>query len=60
MSRQAAALLHVPAAEQLSQVENVIGGMRGLKAMLWDASVLDPEEVGYYHLLPSPHPPTLL
>jgi len=28
------------------QVENIIGGMRGLKAMLWEASVLDPNEVG--------------
>ena len=27
------------------QVEHLIGGMRGLKAMLWDASVLDPNEV---------------
>lgn len=27
------------------QVENIIGGMRGLKAMLWEASVLDPLEV---------------
>jgi hypothetical protein len=27
------------------QVENLIGGMRGLKAMLWEASVLDPNEV---------------
>ena len=29
----------------LNQVENIIGGMRGLKAMLWEASVLDPNEV---------------
>jgi citrate synthase len=27
------------------EVENIIGGMRGLKAMLWEASVLDPYEV---------------
>lgn len=27
------------------QVENVIGGMRGLKAMLWEGSLLDPNEV---------------
>ncbi|KAF5391480.1 hypothetical protein D9757_002018 [Collybiopsis confluens] len=26
------------------KVGNVIGGMRGLRAMLWDSSVLDPEE----------------
>ncbi|CAG8681112.1 520_t:CDS:2, partial [Acaulospora colombiana] len=26
------------------KVENIIGGMRGLKAMLWEASVLDPNE----------------
>lgn len=29
------------------KVENVIGGMRGLKSMLWEASVLDPNEVSY-------------
>ena len=29
----------------LEQVEHVVGGMRGLKAMLWEASVLDPNEV---------------
>ena len=28
-----------------TKVENIIGGMRGLKAMLWEASVLDPVEV---------------
>lgn len=39
------------------QVENVIGGMRGLKAMLWDASVLDPIEVC---TLGSPSPFTTL
>lgn len=27
------------------QVENVIGGMRGLKVMLWEGSLLDPNEV---------------
>jgi hypothetical protein len=27
------------------QIENIIGGMRGLKAMLWEGSVLDPNEV---------------
>ncbi|ELU44809.1 citrate synthase [Rhizoctonia solani AG-1 IA] len=27
------------------KIENVIGGMRGLKAMLWEGSVLDPNEV---------------
>jgi hypothetical protein len=27
------------------KVENIIGGMRGLKSMLWEASVLDPNEV---------------
>ncbi|KAJ7940706.1 citrate synthase-like protein [Mycena leptocephala] len=26
------------------KVENIIGGMRGIKAMLWEASVLDPNE----------------
>ena len=26
------------------KIENIIGGMRGLKAMLWEASVLDPNE----------------
>ena len=31
-------------------VENIIGGMRGLKSMLWEASVLDPNEV---RLLPA-------
>jgi hypothetical protein len=29
----------------LFQVENLIGGMRGLKALLWEGSVLDPNEV---------------
>jgi hypothetical protein len=31
-------------AQSSFQVENIIGGMRGLKAMLWEASVLDPNE----------------
>lgn len=31
------------------QVDNIIGGMRGLKAMLWEASVLDPIEVRFIH-----------
>ncbi|KIJ44009.1 hypothetical protein M422DRAFT_252503 [Sphaerobolus stellatus SS14] len=31
------------------KVENVIGGMRGLKAMLWEASVLDPNEGIRFH-----------
>ncbi|KAG6903221.1 hypothetical protein C0995_002764 [Termitomyces sp. Mi166 len=31
------------------KVENIIGGMRGLKAMLWDASVLDPNEGIRFH-----------
>lgn len=26
-----------------------IGGMRGIKGMLWDTSLLDPEEVILYH-----------
>lgn len=32
------------------KVEHIIGGMRGLKAMLWEASVLDPNEVRPYPL----------
>ncbi|KAK0483551.1 citrate synthase [Armillaria novae-zelandiae] len=36
------------------KVENVIGGMRGLKAMLWDSSVLDPEEGIRFHGLSIP------
>ncbi|KAH8106982.1 citrate synthase [Cristinia sonorae] len=36
------------------KVENVIGGMRGLKAMLWDASVLDPIEGIRFHGLSIP------
>ncbi|RDB21201.1 2-methylcitrate synthase, mitochondrial [Hypsizygus marmoreus] len=31
------------------KIENIIGGMRGLKAMLWDASVLDPIEGIRFH-----------
>ncbi|KAF8580898.1 citrate synthase [Ramaria rubella] len=31
------------------KVENIIGGMRGLKAMLWEASVLDPNEGIRFH-----------
>ena len=38
-------------AEQ-TKVENIIGGMRGLKAMLWEASVLDPIEVRWWATLP--------
>ena len=39
------------------KVENIIGGMRGLKAMLWEASVLDPNEVrNSNRLLPSTGP----
>ncbi|KAF9005585.1 citrate synthase-like protein [Cyathus striatus] len=36
------------------KVENIIGGMRGLKAMLWDASVLDPMEGIRFHGLSIP------
>ncbi|KAH6918655.1 citrate synthase [Coprinopsis sp. MPI-PUGE-AT-0042] len=36
------------------KVENLIGGMRGLKAMLWDASVLDPIEGIRFHGLSIP------
>ncbi|KAI6045419.1 citrate synthase-like protein, partial [Pisolithus marmoratus] len=31
------------------KVENIIGGMRGIKAMLWEASVLDPIEGIRFH-----------
>ncbi|KAF7984016.1 hypothetical protein HWV62_17515 [Athelia sp. TMB] len=31
------------------KVENILGGMRGLKAMLWEASVLDPNEGIRFH-----------
>ncbi|KAI1246652.1 hypothetical protein MGN70_013553 [Eutypa lata] len=31
------------------KVENTIGGMRGLKAMVWEGSVLDPEEGIRFH-----------
>ncbi|CAA7271767.1 unnamed protein product [Cyclocybe aegerita] len=36
------------------KVDNIIGGMRGLKAMLWDASVLDPIEGIRFHGLSIP------
>lgn len=36
------------------KVEHVIGGMRGLKAMLWEASVLDPMEGIRFHGLSIP------
>ncbi|KAH7877566.1 citrate synthase [Lentinula edodes] len=36
------------------KVGNVIGGMRGLRAMLWDSSVLDPEEGIRFHGLSIP------
>ncbi|KAK7014922.1 citrate synthase [Favolaschia claudopus] len=36
------------------KVENVIGGMRGIKAMLWEASVLDPNEGIRFHGLSIP------
>ncbi|KAG6814328.1 hypothetical protein H0H92_013453 [Tricholoma furcatifolium] len=36
------------------KVENIVGGMRGLKAMLWDASVLDPNEGIRFHGLSIP------
>ena len=35
------------------KVENIIGGMRGLKAMLWEASVLDPNEARLSGMLDS-------
>jgi len=38
----------------LSQVENLIGGMRGLKALLWEGSVLDPNEGIRFHELTIP------
>lgn len=41
----------------LPQVENLIGGMRGLKALLWEGSVLDPNEVRTH---PTLLPPQLL
>ena len=37
----------------LFQVENLIGGMRGLKALLWEGSVLDPNEARAYPTLSS-------
>ncbi|KAI0807468.1 citrate synthase [Fomes fomentarius] len=36
------------------KVEHVVGGMRGLKAMLWEASVLDPNEGIRFHGLTIP------
>jgi len=36
------------------KVEHLIGGMRGLKSMLWDASVLDPNEGIRFHGLSIP------
>jgi len=36
------------------KVENIIGGMRGLKSMLWEASVLDPNEGIRFHGLSIP------
>ncbi|KAF8078017.1 citrate synthase-like protein [Lyophyllum atratum] len=36
------------------KIENILGGMRGLKAMLWDASVLDPNEGIRFHGLSIP------
>ncbi|THH20674.1 hypothetical protein EW146_g703 [Bondarzewia mesenterica] len=36
------------------KVENIIGGMRGLKSMLWEASVLDPNEGIRFHGLTIP------
>lgn len=49
-------LLAIPLAQRHLQVGNVIGGMRGLRAMLWDSSVLDPEEAScsVYSLYPLP------
>ncbi|KAF7294995.1 Citrate synthase [Mycena indigotica] len=38
----------------VGDVENIIGGMRGLKAMLWEASVLDPNEGIRFHGLSIP------
>lgn len=36
------------------KVENILGGMRGLKSMLWEASVLDPNEGIRFHGLSIP------
>jgi hypothetical protein len=36
---------HATTPIQETTVEQVIGGMRGIRSMLWDASVLDPNEV---------------
>ena len=35
----------------LLQVENLTGGMRGLKVLLWEGSVLDPNEARVYLML---------
>jgi citrate synthase len=35
----------------LLQVKNLIGGMRGLKALLWEGSVLDPNEARAYPMM---------
>nr|GAT58745.1 citrate synthase [Mycena chlorophos] len=45
---------HLQAVVGEVKVENIIGGMRGLKAMLWDASVLDPNEGIRFHGLSIP------
>lgn len=42
------------------KVENIIGGMRGIKAMLWEASVLDPIEGIRFHGLSIPECQKLL
>ncbi|KAB5596511.1 Citrate synthase [Ceratobasidium theobromae] len=36
------------------KIENIVGGMRGLKAMLWEGSVLDPNEGIRFHGLSIP------
>ena len=40
---------HTNHVQAFIKVDNILGGMRGLKAMLWDASVLDPLEVRFMH-----------
>lgn len=42
------------------KVENIIGGMRGLKAMLWESSVLDPNEGIRFHGMTIPDCQTAL
>lgn len=42
------------------KVENVLGGMRGIKAMLWEASVLDPNEGIRFHGMTIPECQKLL